>query len=310
MNVSPQPSGRPHRKRSSSRRIRRWLQSRDYHRLRWAIPALLGCLAWLAFGICLALVWKPWQIQSRYARIVGTSLAVKDFETARVASQRLMALGVGSRPKQLFDLALALGGLGREREAVALLDSMTPIDKPGYLSAHLFLAQALLTKTNVTLQEVGIVEQHLKRVIARDPQSTVANELLGRVCIRMGQWALAEKYLNQVVAARPETALLLAAVTKAQGDTTGSRSWAQRAVKFHREKVDAAKQDDPVNRLALADATAMLGDYPSAFVILEGGWRLSKNQTYLQPMGKICALWVDSLAQTHLPPSEANYWSV
>ena len=139
---------------------------------------------------------------------------MKDFETARVASQRLLALGVGSRPKQIFDLALALSGRGRKREAVALLDSMTPSDKPGYFSSHIFLAQAILTKTNVTLDEVGIVEQHLKCVIARDPQSAVANELLGRVHIRMGQWALAGNYLVQVVAARLETVLLLAAVCR------------------------------------------------------------------------------------------------
>src|ERR1039458_8024179 len=45
------------------------------------------------------------------------------------------------------------------------------IDKPGYLPAHLFAAQMLLAKTNVTLQEIHTAEQHLKNVVALDPRS-------------------------------------------------------------------------------------------------------------------------------------------
>ncbi|MCX6923515.1 MAG: hypothetical protein NT154_09950 [Verrucomicrobia bacterium] len=226
---------------------------------------------------------------------MNNALAVRDFETARVASERLLVLDSGLRQKNLFNLAMALGALGREKEAVGLLANIAPADKSGYISGHLFVAQTLLARTNLTPQDVTLAEQHLKRVVARDPQSAVAKELLGRVYIGTGQWSLAGKYLSEVVSVRPETALLLAGVSKAQGDTTGTRGWAQRAAKFHREKVEASKLDDPVNRLAWADATAMLEDYPPAFLILEAGWRQHENQTYLSPMGKICALWVDLL---------------
>jgi Tfp pilus assembly protein PilF len=46
----------------------------------------------------------------------------------------------------------------------------------------------LLAKTNVTLQEIHTAEQHLKNVVALDPRSIDANELLGRVYVRLGQW--------------------------------------------------------------------------------------------------------------------------
>ena len=254
-------------------------------------------MAWLAFGACLT-VWKPWQTKTRYTRIAENALAVKDYETARVASQRLLALGVEPRRKHLFDLALSLGGLGQQKDAVSLMGNIAPIDKPGYLHAHLFVAQTLLTKTNVTLQEIHTAEQHLKHVVTLDSHSVDANELLGRVYVRLGQWELAEKYLSEVVSARPDTALLLAAVLKAQGDTVGARSWAERAAKFHRDKVEAAKLDNPTSRLAWADAMAMLEDYPAAFVILEAGWRRYENKIYLSPMGEVCALWVDAIVRT------------
>jgi len=87
-------------------------------------------------------------------------------------------------------------------------------------------------------------------------------------------------------------------VLKAQGDTIGARSWAERAARYHRERVEASKQDIPASRLAWADAMAMLEDYPAAFKVLETGWRQYENKTYLPPMGEVCALWADALART------------
>lgn len=280
-----------------SRQFQRWLRTRDFRSLRWGIPAIIGCAAWLGFGLCL-LIGKPWQAERRYVQIAAKALSAKEFETARIASQRLLALGVEPRRKHFFDLALALGGLGRDKEAVSLLGNIAPGDSPGYLPAQFFVARTLLSKTNVTLQEIRTAEQHLKQVMAVDPQSKDANELLGRVYVQLGQWELAEKHLREVVSDRPEVSLLLAVVSKAQGNDVATHGWAERAAKFHREKVEGSIRDLPANRLAWADALAMLQDYEQALVVLEGGWRQYKDKAYLTPMGEVCALWVDSLART------------
>lgn len=282
---------------SFRRSLRRWIQTRDPRLLAWGIPAILGLVVWLVFGIYM-LAWKPWQTQTRYARIAATALAARDFETARVATQRLLGMGVEPRQRHLFDLALALGGLGRGKEAISLLGNIAPTDKPGYLPAHLFVAQTLLTKTNVTSQEIGMAERHLKHVIALDPKSLGANELLGRLYVRLGRWELAEKHLSEVVSVKPEISLLLAAVYRAQGDSLATRSWAERAAKYHRDKVEASKLDLLADRMAWADAMAMVEDYPAAFLILETGWRQFDNRAYLRPMGEVCALWVEAVART------------
>jgi tetratricopeptide (TPR) repeat protein len=109
---------------------------------------------------------------------------------------------------------------------------------------------------------------------------------------------LAEKHLRDVVVVKPELSLLLAAVLKVQGDFIGARSWAERAAKFHREKVEAARLDDPENRLAWADALAMMEDYPGACLILESGWKQFGNGIYHAPLGEACSLWVQKLAVT------------
>ena len=212
------------RPKNPRRIMRQWFRSRNYQRLLWGIPAMLGCLAWLVFGICLAF-WNLGQTEARYTSIVQRALATKDFETARVASQRLLEFDVAAGQKQhSFDLALALNGLGRGKEAGSLLSNIASVNKPGYLPAHLYLAQTLLARTNVTPQEIGTAEQHLKHVLALDPQSVRANDMLGRIYVRLGQWELAEEHLKEVVSARPETALLLAAVARAQDDTAGTRN--------------------------------------------------------------------------------------
>ena len=64
---------------------------------------------------------------------------------------------------------MSLGGLGQDKEAVSLLANLAPLDKPGYLHAHLFVARTLLAKTDVTLREIHTAEQHLKQVVTLDP---------------------------------------------------------------------------------------------------------------------------------------------
>lgn len=278
------------------RPIRRWVKTRNFKYLRWGIPALLGIAAWMAFGLCV-LLQKPSQVQREYTRIAGRALANKEFEVARVATQRLLAMGVEPRRKHLFDLALTLGGLGRDQEAVSLLGNIAPPDQPGYLPAQLFVAHSLLTRTNVSLEDVRRAEKHLRRVVAVDEKSADANELLGRVYMRLGNWELANNFLELVVGERPELSLMLAVVAKARGNDIAMRNWAERAARYHREKLGVTK-DQPGHRLALADALAMLEDYQGASVELERGWNSFENRAYLVPLGQIYGLWVDSVARS------------
>ncbi len=285
-------------------RIRRWLGSRRLELLWSTIPVLLAIAAWLVFSVGLW-NWKPQEIQARYGILAEQALARKDFETARIASQRLLSLGAEPRAKWLFNLALAKAGLGRDKEASSIFGLVAPLDNPGYLPAHVFIAQALLMKTNLTQQDIKTAEVHLTHAISLDPKFLGANELLAQVYIRAGQWELASERLMEVVSARPETALLLAGVLKARGDLTGARSWAQRAARFHREKIEASKLDLPRNRLAWAEALVMLEDFPAAFSVLEQGWKQSASSDYPVSMGEIAAAWVQAAFKKN--PADLEY---
>jgi len=279
-----------------TRSIKAWLKTREPRRLWWAIPVFLATGAWVGFAFCM-MNWRPEEVAHRYANLADRALVKKDFETARIASQRLLGLGAEPRDKWLFGLALAKAGVGRDKEASEIFGMIAPLDRAGYLPAHLFVAQALLLRTNLSPQDIKTAEQHLVHAISLNPRFLGANELLAQVYIRDGRWELACERLLEVVAAQPEATLLLAAVFKAKGDNATARSWAERAARFHREKVEASTLDQPKHRLAWAEALAMLEDYPTACDVLEKGWEQSADKSYVRPLGEVCAAWVQSVAK-------------
>ena len=282
---------------SLSHLIRVWLKSRMLRPFLWGLPALLAAVAWLVCLSCLG-SWKASKIEAAYAEAARKALTAQDYETARIACRRLVETDAEAKPQPLFDLALALAGLGRDAEASALLGTLAPLDKNGFLPAHLFLARNLLARTNPTPQLILTAERHLKHVLSLDPKSADANAMLGRLYMEMRQWDQANKHLLEVVTARPETALLLAMVCKAQGDDTNMKPWAERAEKFFRKRMQEANKDVPTDRMSRSDALALLGNYTEALWVLEKGWKETGNPLYQAPMGEVCSRWALVLAQS------------
>jgi Flp pilus assembly protein TadD len=279
-----------------SRRYRRWIRTRDREQLRWSIPALLAIAAWIALIICLAR-WRPDEIEVTYSGIAKEALAARDYQTARVAAQRLLALGAGSRNNWLFNLALADAGLGKDREASALFNAVAPVDHPQYPPAHLFVARAWLSKTNVSSADLATAERHLLHVVTLEEHNPAATELLARLYLRNAQWSLAAESLRKLAVERPEAMLLLAAALKSRGNAAEAESYANRAAKLLSEKVTTSRMDLPKNRLAWVEALVLLEDYPEAFDVLNQGWEKSKDKAYLGPLGDVSAAWAQMIAQ-------------
>src|SRR5215471_7049546 len=93
--------------------VRSWYKSRRLPHLWWSIPVLLVFAAWIGFAFCL-MQWKAGELTARYAAITDRALDRKQFETARIAAQRMLSLGADPRVKWLFDLGLAQAGLGHD----------------------------------------------------------------------------------------------------------------------------------------------------------------------------------------------------
>ena len=196
----------------------------------------------------------------------------------------------------IWSLALARNGKGQAQEAPALLRLAAPLDKPGYAPAHLMAARSLLAGTNLTTTVFKEAEVHLKHALKLEPNSADANELLGRVYFRMGDWDLAQKHLQAVVSTRPGVALMLATLGKRSGDDIGMKRWAERAAKHYRDKVNAADEDSMADRLAWAEALAMQENYGEAIQILDVGRKRSGSPLYSSAMASLYASWAEQVA--------------
>ena len=274
--------------------VRIWLETRPYWRLWWSIPALLTGVAWGVFGFMLA-SWTPVGTRAQYSSAATKALAARDFQTARIASQRLLLSGP-SRAQDLFQLARAKIGLGQTEEAFALLKLAAPLETPGYAPAHVLIARSLLAAANLTPPAIKQAETHLNHALKLEPNSVEAHELLGWVYFQRHDWDLAEEHFQAAVAAKPGVALTLATLSKAKGDDLSMRRWAERAAKYYRDKMNGAKADSPPDRMAWAQAWEMQGNYAEAIQVLDDGRKRSNSPVYPSALASLYASQAEHVA--------------
>lgn len=259
------------------------------------IPALLALLACLASAFVLK-GWTLSETRGRYEGTVKRALASRDYETARIACQRLLAVGCESREGTLFDLSLALKGLGRTRQAASLLEAVAPPDRPVYAAAHLYAAQCLMTGTTQTRDTVHSIAMQLTQALALEPNMPIANEILGRICLQEHQWLSARKHLTVAVATKPEYMTALAIVADKVGDFKGRQTWMERAQVFYRDKVIKEKSDNPHNRILWAQALGLGESYPEAMKVLSDGQAIFGVDAFRTATAEMCALWARKVA--------------
>ena len=144
------------------------------------IPAILAVVFCLALGFSF-LRWNPAAMSLRYQAIAQKALDEKDYPTAIVAANRLLSFGGASRNDALFLLALANQGSGRTAEASSVMEMVAPLDKPIFAPAHLFVARALMARAYRPPQVEQAIEAQLRNVLALQPDSVEAREMLTRL---------------------------------------------------------------------------------------------------------------------------------
>lgn len=272
-----------------------WFQTRPYRLLWSALPALLASLALTATGtLCLVARW-PGRTPDYYLTVARRALVEKDYETARVASQRLLQAGA-NKQLALFFLAMSFDGLGRKQDAAAVLSAVAPPGQPVYAPAHLYAAKSLLNHTNLTTPDLLLAETHLKHVLAIDPACTEADDILGRLYARTQRWEPAKQHLSTAAASSPYAGVTLAALLADLGEFDRARECAAAAENRFRKL--AGQDAGPGLRLAWAKAKALQDDFPAAIALLQAGRGSLSESAYAAAMGEIYCLWAQQTART------------
>jgi predicted Zn-dependent protease len=286
--------------------FRAWRGTRPWHEFWLGLPALAACLVAVVLALLHAVNNAGWNNPSqRYLALAVNSLATTNYDTARVASLRGLALAGTEkvRSQWLYYLSRAAEGKGRLKESADLLNAAAPLDRLGSPLAHLAIARNLLTATNLESNAIRLAERHLQIALMSDPQSVEANEMLGRLYINVGDWDKADKSLKQALPMKSELALLLAVVAQGRGDAYSANNWANTAIQtFTRNLKQSAPRENPDDRIGWAQALIMLKDFPAALSVLEEGLRQSGGHPiYRRSLGDLCAAWAGEQAKDGAP---------
>ena len=128
------------------------------------------------------------------------------------------------QPKHLYDLAfmyLTKSNLtrltpienraevaeGQKNQGLAIMKGIAPLDKPGYLKAHLFLAKQALSgdiaSTGEGLANLRLASIHLDHALIRDQENTTAFGLKVLIAQKLGQSEVAREFLKKLFVTDP-----------------------------------------------------------------------------------------------------------
>lgn len=293
------------RKEKSSERWSDWWKSRYVPWLLWGIPALVCLLAVLAVYIYRT-EWSNLTVHDRYASIKKTSMTRGDYQTARIACERVLEICrndsyfAGRYPEHLFDLAICLLFLNRPDDARHLISKVAPFDDVetplSYPQAHLYVAKSTwVTAKEKTPEVMAKVERHLLRAATDSPEMAEAHQILGELYLSRQDWDKAKRHLLKAAETRGECFLLLALVSQGTNDPEGMRQWNGRAQQFYQQKLDAAATEDPAMRMGLARTYLLAENFEKAAETFLTGYKRSGEPAYTKALGAVYAAWVESL---------------
>jgi tetratricopeptide (TPR) repeat protein len=123
--------------------ISAWLATRDYKQLLWGLPAILALLPLVSIA-----GWTLWRgrdsIAAQYRVAVQKARDKKDYEQVELFERKLAQLGVATELTD-YQTALALAKDGEIDKAYERMQKLAPVDEPGYLPAHYWIAIQLMT---------------------------------------------------------------------------------------------------------------------------------------------------------------------
>lgn len=270
-----------------------WWASGVLQRLAPGLPAAIVCLAWLPFAY-LILGWTPVHIKGHYIEVANAALNGTNYETARVAYERLIQLSPKDRDAYTFGLARSVLGLGRTNEALALLDRLMPLDGPGYLPARMYVARQLTSVTNPPPEALSMALTHLRMIKAFEPKNTEAIEQLAQLYLRINKWEDAKRELLELVGSRPDLSLSLSSVCASLNDDDGSRKWAERAASYFQTQVEVRPGSIEM-RLKLCDSMLLLKRHADALSIAQEGLKRFGGPGWRLMVSRVCSVWLAAL---------------
>lgn len=194
----------------------RWQHSRSFRSFVLGLPAVLvtGIVGYVS--IVAVRQSKP-ALADRYDRQAQTAIAANDVRYSRLCLERLIQLR-GEDSQTLMRLAKIYATQQDSRRVAALMTRLAPADRLTIPEAHLWKAQSLLAKRDLTREELDEVEQQLGNALKLRPQDSASRSLLGQVYAQTGRPKEAVEMFKRISNRSAGDSFRLAEISSGLGD--------------------------------------------------------------------------------------------
>lgn len=237
---------------------------------------------------------RPFDLTHQYRDAARRAMVSQDFETAELYYERLIGLPGGSDKDALFNIAWAANALDKQERVDAILKQLAPLDRPRHAPAHVWQAQRIADKGELTRHEIQQVNTHLLYAVRLDPNNIQAHALLGAYYMNTQRFQLAEEHLTIAVRERQDLLLPLAKAHALQRHVAQAAHYGGRAVEFLRRQL----AEDPRNvgvRLDCADALLFMQDFDESVAVLREELEFSDETALRQALARVYVTWSDSI---------------
>ncbi len=182
--------------------------------------------------------------RSRHRQYTVDAEASGDFEAALLGSKRVQL--ISDKPQWRYIHALTLLKAGLTENADLIMQELAPLDRPGNMQAHLYLAQQQLEQFARDPSRFDLLDQtemHLNNALESDPDNTWAVISRAKVWMYQGKTDEAMNIFQQVSDREPSIVPQLAKYLIDKGDTEMANFHIKRGL----DQLRLMAEDDPNN---------------------------------------------------------------
>lgn len=223
-----------------SRLFWQWRESSRFRSFVYGLPAAVVIA--LAGYVAIA-TWRTPKgtLISRYDQRAQAAIGSGDSRYAKLCLERLIQLR-GEDVRTLFELAKLYAQENNPRRVDALMRRIAPVNEPTIAEAHVWQAQNLLAKRELTIEEVSEVEKQLGNALKLKPNDRLARSLMGQVMAQTGRDRDAYDMYRGISPRMPGDNFRLAEVASRIGEGQVARSSAEAALGDYRTQLSEDRE--------------------------------------------------------------------
>ncbi len=272
-----------------------WIFSRPYSAAITACPAFSLGIALIAV-IAFSTTDQSHFRESRYRALFDDSVKQQDFGLASVVLKALSDCNADSVDLR-YRQALLDHMRGNSLLAVERMENLATSKNHGLAAmwtiAQVFNLQELKTWTaNDHVRFRKLMEIGLSNLNGENLLSTKV--LMFSYLAEIGAYSDAERYLAEVVPARPELALAAASLCRSQQNRAGVAKYAMIAQRHFESKL-SRRPSDILSRIDLARVLMIQAAFEDAAKLLNDGYRLTKDSRLANVTGEALVMWSNHL---------------